>query len=257
MKLRTVIALLVISHYSQAVLSLDFNKSSSEKTGSQSNNALLEQITKEKFFDMICEKAGLIQQIESVDGLKRTPTADDMKGGSGYVYVPDAARAAREKKEIEELKAKYGVKTPNKPQQNDTSAVSAAKIKAYKSLSNSLTVTAGKLCMMDNVVSKLEDPSCVNPQPPLLVGVTGLLNASFFNSYGKNLKNEKECQDAPYRIADGYAAIVNYYAERSPANENNVLKMVESARKMPKACGEKVVDYLTYADKRLEKCMSH
>jgi len=90
--------------------------------------------------------------------------------------------------------------------------------------------------------------------PPIITG--GVYESAFFNSYGVNIEVDKNCADAPYRIKDGVAAFIRYYTDKTPQNENNALGVVEHAKKMPKACGEKVVDYLSYADKRLEKCLA-
>lgn len=113
-----------------------------------------------------------------------------------------------------------------------------------------------KLIMLDKLMvsgGKLITPD--EPMmPPIITG--GVYASAFFNSYGVDLKADKNCANAPYRIQDGVAAFVRYYIDKTPQNENNALGVVESAKKMPKACGEKVVDYLNYADKRLEKCIA-
>ena len=89
--------------------------------------------------------------------------------------------------------------------------------------------------------------------PPIVTG--GVYATAFFNSYGLELKNDKNCADAPYRIQDGIAAFIRYYIEKTPENENNALSVVESAKKIPLVCRDKVLDYLNYADKRLDKCI--
>lgn len=269
MKTCHIIILLGILQIPQLAMAIDFSKPSSEKVGAQSNEALQQTITKEKFFDMICEKAELIQnnsnQNDIADSSLKSPSpAGKTQNGSGYTYTPGVSVVAAAE---EAIKAKYGFIGRNPALMKDTKPSSpvsskesiagkgaAESSKALKLLSQFFFITNGTLCVSGTPVDKLQGQACLNSTGPLIVG-SSFLQTVFFNSYGKDLRKDKECQDAPYRVQDGYSAIVWYYAEKTPANENKAIQAMEEARKIPKKCSEKVVDFLTYADKRLGQCI--
>ena len=51
---------------------------------------------------------------------------------------------------------------------------------------------------------------------------------------------------------------LKYHPDRNPDNpeaEESARVVVEGARQLPRACSREVVDYITYADKRLGKCI--
>jgi hypothetical protein len=254
MNMRYIIIVLSILQIPPFALAIDFNKPSTAATGALSNDALMQAITKEKFFDLICEKAELIQNNSG----PVTPGVP-VQNGSGYDPTPTAASLARDAQDAA-AREKYGatMRNSNNPGRKaaDTPANRAAKVRrGLWFLMNGLTVTGGTVCMADpSLLGKLEGQVCVLMQPPLSDGGM-LLKAAFFNSYGRELEKEKECQDAEIRVKSGYDAVVMYYIEKTPANENKAIQAVESARKIPNKCRDKVVDFITYADKRLGQCI--
>jgi len=183
MKRIHIFLLLSIIQVPQLTMALDFSKPSESAAGGAANDVFMQTISKEKLFDMFCEKVTVI-------------------------------------------------KTTAKPAD------------ANRKLDNlmHLQVSTGRL-------STFDDPMI----PPLKGGV---YHAAFFNSYGTNLKNSKDCGAAPTRIDHGINSLVRYYAFKRSDDKNKAIEAVASVREiMPNSCGTKVVDYLTYADKRMEQCM--
>jgi hypothetical protein len=241
MKILITIVLLGTLQIPQFAIAIDFNKPSTEKVGTASNDALMQTISKETLFDMLCEKAEMIQ-----NNLK--PTASGSPASAhimsvGYTYTP------AELPPPSRSNNSPGKRAPA------TNGVDAAKARrAFNSLAGNFLVFSGTVCIMEPSMNKVQPQVCSSMIPPYIDGRT-FVTTAFFNSYGKDLQKDKECEDAPDRIVSGYAAIVGYYADKNQANENRAIQAVEQARKLPNKCREKVVDFLTYADKRFGKCI--
>ena len=181
MRTRYAFMLLSILQMPQLAMALDFSKPSEAASGEAANNEFMRTITKEKLFDILCEK---------VEVIKKKPS--DAKVNLQFLSHP--------------------------------------------------MVSGGRLYAGNE-----------NIAPPIVTD--GVFIQAFYNSYGNDLKKNKNCQDAPYRIDPEINYLFRYYATKSPDDKNMAIQGMEEARKLPKGCGEKVVDFLTYVDKRLEQCI--
>lgn len=195
LKIQNIALLLALLPVSFGAGAIDFNKPSADSTEAAENAKIKQTIKKEKLFDLLCEKADLIQK-------------------------------AAPPKEVKRM---------------------------LRELADGYMVISGTICLFEGFpAEKQQWPAC---QGKHMTIVGGLTDDAFFNSYGPALRNDKECQDVRFRLGTGMNALIQYHTARTPANENQVLLAVESARQLPKKCRDMVVDFLAYADKRYGACI--